>query len=947
MTAAGFPQRDPGGVTHWVVPCLFFLSGACGLVYQVVWARMLVVVFGATMLAVSTVLSAFMAGLALGSFLCGRYVDGRGAGGGVGRPLRIFALLEAGVGLYALVFPALAAEIGSSAGLLQALGPGGVGLGPVLRFLLTFLLLLVPTTLMGATLPVLSKFVVRRLAGAGPGVGLLYGINTLGAVAGVVLVTFFLMEALGLKGSTWAVAAANFTVAALAMLLDRRSTLDASPAAGLEPAGGPGISPSAPPPEGAPAADPASDTGLQSGTPEVTHPSAPAAAPSPDTGLETSGDPEIAPPEVSPTPTPAAEAVPRYLVTAVIAAFGLSGFAALGYEVAWLRLFIVSFGVNTHYEFSIILIAFLLGISLGSLACSRYLRTERDLPALFGTMEVLIGLVGLCSVSLFAWWPEWSGWLQRADTWWSHRLGLFAVAFAIMLGPTLLMGALFPVVSRINTPALGRLGRGVGDAYAVNSLGAIAGAAATGFALVPAFGTEGAFKLLGLINVGAGLVVLGLHQRHRPLRRNKAVAAGALALSIAALALAPGDVLRGMVEPRKPGAELVFYREGREGVVTVSAEPGYREMRINRGSQVPTDYGSFQVFRLLGHLPLLLHEDPREVLVVALGGGIALGAVVRHDVTRVECVEMVPDMVAAARQEYGPFNGHVLDRLEERPIHISIDDGRNHLLASGRRYDVITGDDTHPNSTDSWILYTRDFYELCRSRLKEGGIFVQWLPFHGLQVDDFRTVLRTFGSVFEHATLWRTNHFSVMVGTTGPLRVDLAELGARYDRRPVRESLEEADLGTPLDVLSCFLLDENSFAAYVGEGPVNSDDHPHLSFASRGGYSADVWRVLADLDRHLEEHPPTLGPWLEYPDEAARLEMEPRLKAWFEGKRHVLKGDILRLSEDWSGAVAAYKRALEANPRELTARHYREELEGPFRERRRLLEHLPQVGGHH
>ena len=877
---------------------------------------MLVVVFGATVLAVSTVLSAFMAGLALGSFLFGRYVDRRG-GGGLRRPLRIFALLEAGVGLYALVFPALAGGIGSSAALVQALGPEGGALGPVLRFVITFLLLLVPTTLMGATLPVLSKFVVRRLAGAGPGVGLLYGINTLGAVAGVVLVTSFLMEALGLKGSTWTVAAVNFTVAALALLVDRRAA--------------------------SPAQDRLAGLGLErSGDPEVSPPSALAADPSPDTGLEPARDPVV-----SPTSSPAAEPVPRHLVTAVIAAFGLSGFAALGYEVAWLRLFIVSFGVNTHYEFSIILIAFL-GISLGSLACSRYLRAERDLPALFGTMEVLIGLVGLCSVFLFVWWPEWSGWIQGAGTWWGHRLGVFAVSFVIMLVPTLLMGALFPVVSRINTPRLGRLGRGVGDAYAVNSLGAIAGSAATGFLLLPVLGTEGAFKALGLVNVTAGLVVLALHQRHRPLRRNKAVAAGALALTLLALALAPGDVLRRIVEPRTPRAELVFYREGREGVVTVVAEPGYRVMKFNRGSQVPTDYGSFQVFRLLGHLPLLLHEDPREVLVVALGGGLALGAVAQHDVTRVECVELVPDVLAAARQEYGPFNHHVLDRLDEHPIHISFDDGRNHLLSSGRRYDVITGDATHPSSTDSWILYTRDFYELFRSRLKEDGIFVQWLPFHGLLVDDFRTVLRTFKSVFEHATLWRTNHFSVMVGTTEPLRVNLVDLGAKFDRPAVRESLEEADLGTPLDVLSCFLLDEDSFAAYVGEGPVNTDDHPHLSFASRRGYGAEVWRVLADLDRHLEEHPPALGPWLEYPDEEARLEMQPRLRAWFQGKRHVLKGDMLRLSEDWAGAVAAYARALEANPRELTARHYREELEGPLREHnRRLRERLPQVGGHH
>ena len=186
---------------RWVIPCLFFLSGACGLVYQVVWARMLTVVFGATVLAVSTVLSAFMAGLALGSFLFGRYIDR------VDQPMRVFALLEAGVGLYALLFPTLAGLIGSSSAmLLHAFDPDGGTLYAALRLLISFLLLLVPTSLMGATLPVLSKFVVRRLSGVGVGVGLLYAVNTLGAVAGVVLITFYLMEALGLRVSTYSVA---------------------------------------------------------------------------------------------------------------------------------------------------------------------------------------------------------------------------------------------------------------------------------------------------------------------------------------------------------------------------------------------------------------------------------------------------------------------------------------------------------------------------------------------------------------------------------------------------------------------------------------------------------------------------------------------------------------------------------------------------------------------
>ncbi len=853
---------------RWVVPCLFFLSGACGLVYQVVWARMLTVVFGATVLAVSTVLSAFMAGLALGSFLLGRRVDR------VRRPLRVFALLEAGIGSYALLFPTLCGGIGSSAaGLLPALGPEGGALYPALRFATSFALLLVPTALMGATLPVLTKFVVRRLSDVGIGVGLLYGLNTLGAVAGVVLITFFLMEALGLETSTYAVAAVNFTVAAVAWLIDRRSVCAAQAA--------------------------------EAAVPQRRADSTPAPGGSP--------------------------ALPGYLLAVVIAGFGLSGFAALGYEVAWLRLLIVTFQANTHYDFSIILIAFLLGISLGSFACSRYLRRGRDLLSLFGVMEILIGFMGICSVFLFVWSTEWIESVVQTRSWWQYRLGMFSLAFAIMFVPTLLMGALFPVVSRINTRALQRLGRGVGDAYAVNSLGSIGGSVVTGFVLIPAFGTEGAFRALGLLNLAVGLAVLLLHPGLRSRARKGIVVGAALAAAVLAVALGPRDVLRGVAEPSQPGAELVFYSEGREGVVTVVAQPGYREMQFNRGNQVPSDFPSLQLFRLLGHLPLLLHEDPQEVLVIALGGGIALGSVAQHDLKEVECVEMVPDVLEAAREEFGPFNHRVMERLEDLPIDIVIDDGRNYLLTRSRKYDVITGDATHPSTTDSWVLYTREFYQLCRAHLAEGGIFAQWLPYHALRVEDFKTALRTFGSVFEHATLWHTSNYALMVGTTQPLRIDMERLERAFDHPSVRESLEEVHLGRPIDLLSCFLLDEVSFSDYVGPGAVNTDDHPYLSFASPGGFDAQMWRVLDDLGRYVDDHPVELGPWILFPDEAARQVWRLRLATYFESKRHELAGDIQRLRLDWDGASRAYGKALEVNPEANTAAYHYRQIGRPAR----------------
>ena len=123
--------------------------------------------------------------------------------------------------------------------------------------------------------------------------------------------------------------------------------------------------------------------------------------------------------------------------------------------------------------------------------------------------------------------------------------------------------------------------------------------------------------------------------------------------------------MRELSRPWQPGSSLLFYEEGAEGIITVTGkQDGYRKMLLNGGGQVPSEYGSFQLFRLLGHLPMLLHPDPRDVLVVALGGGIALGAAAQHDADRIQCVELVPEVVEAARREFGPYNHRILERSE-------------------------------------------------------------------------------------------------------------------------------------------------------------------------------------------------------------------------------------------------------------------------------------------
>ena len=809
---------------------LFFFSGVSSLVYQVVWARMLTVVFGTTLLATSTVLSAFMAGLALGSYVLGRHIDR------CKHPLRIFAALEVGIGLFALFFPTISANLGNAYGALVGL-QGNFYLFSLARFGLCFALLLIPTALMGGTLPVMAKFAVRRLGRLGGRVGQLYAVNTLGAVVGVLAATFGLMEGLGLRGTTQAIAAVNFLVAGAAWLWGGQRAVEVGEEA----------------------------------------------------GKKTSHTDRI--------------------LWGVLIGFAISGFAALGYEVAWMRLLMVSFSFNSHYEFSIVLVAFLSGLALGGWLGSRLLTRRTDLLSIFVGVQFLIGACGALSVLAFAHVSVLVEPIQRADSWWVSRTGVFFTAVTIMLLPTVAMGVIFPLVGQIYTRQLARLGRGIGDIGAVNSLGAVGGAFVTGFVLIPLLGTEWSVKVLASLNGLVGLTLALVSQQ-----RKRLVWCGAVVL-VLLLVLVPSDVLRRIAEPAVVNRELVFYQEGAEGVITVEQQTdGFRKMALNGGGQVPTDYSSLQIFRLLGHLPLLLHPDPQEVLVVSLGGGIALGGAAQYEPRRITCVELVPEVIDAARSHFGEFNHHVLENPTAWNIELVIDDGRNFLLSSRDTYQIITGDATHPTSADSWVLYTKEFYELCRAHLSTDGIMAQWLPFHGLPPDDYQTIVRTFQHVFPHATLWRSNNYSIMVGTMQPQAIDWERLNEKMAPPRVHRSLEGIDLGNAFALLNTLVMDEEALRRYVGEGPLNTDDHPYISFVSPKGYSSGSWEVL----EHLAPYRTSALSLLTAPSATVRETIE----AYFKAGEYALEGDIMRLQNRDRAAVRAYQRALQANPADRSSAYF-------------------------
>ncbi len=889
---------SPGRTGATLVPALlvlFFVSGACSLVYQLIWARMLVVVFGVGTWAVSTVLAAFMAGLALGSFGFGRLADRRGD------PLRIYGLLELGIAAAALLVPAAISGLEEvSAALSRVTGDAGFAAS---RFALTFALLLVPTTLMGATLPVLSRFAVVRASEAGKGVGRLYAANTFGAAAGCLLTAFALLPCTGTWGATAAAAAGNALAGIAALLLSRACqgkpavAVTGGPSDATKVMGGPTVA-------GGPPETPATPEGSHGVSEDA---GTQASAGSSGTQADTGNTPGI-PAGAGRRDLPEQEPLPGWIGPAVLVAIGLSGFAALGYEVVWTRLLSILNRTTTAQSLSVILIAFLLGIAAGGAAGARLSGRLRDAVLALGAAELLIGLFGLLSTALLGGVPGYFEILGNLVGI-SPLAQLFLAALVVTIVPTCLMGAAFPIAGRLNVRRLDRVGRSVGDLYAANTAGAIAGALAAGFLLVPWLGTQGSVEALAWCNIAAGTALVALAPQSRPARRLRTlVLAGAAAAALHAAI--PGDLFVRLLSGLEAKGRLLYYSESTAGTVTVhESAGGQRSLRVNGTGEVRSDFASIQTFRMLGNLASLLHPDPRQVAVVAFGGGVTLSSVELHRPAHLACAEVVPGVFGAAPL-FGEYNNRIADRFGAGYLHLIAEDGRNHLLRTGDRYDVIICDSTHPTTADSWLLYTREFYRLCRQRLKPGGMVAQWVPTHGLSVEEYRTIVRTFSQVFPHSSLWVNQVYTILLATPQPLAVDMGELAGKLARPAIAANLDKVELADPVAFLGTLGLDEKGVARYAGEGNVNTDRRTRAGYRPQGE-RLDGSEVLDSLQPLLVSE---AGGWLKAAPEDL-LDVERRLRA----RERSMAGLIQMMRGESEEAGGLFRDALAIDPREAMA----------------------------
>ena len=726
-----------------------------------------------------------MAGMGLGALWGGRLSDRRD-------PLRLYGLFEVALGLVAMGLPFLLdAAADASLPLLRAAGPGP--LGGALRFAVAAAVVVVPSALLGATVPVLVRFAQSSGArgGIGASAGVIYALNTLGAALGCGLTGYVLLGTFGIRKTGTIAATIDIVVGLIALGLARRHRRAGRVGRASEPA----------------------------------------------PGLRGAG------------PT-----LPRPVVLALAAG---SGFCVLGLETLWTRLLRIVMGHDVH-AFASMLLAVLAGLAVGSAVYRALPARLRSSAALVPLLFTLLGASAIASIALVG-----RAYLARGldvlgvstalSMSRSHEVALLlqvAFAAACVIAPAVTAGAIFPALcaaapARTRGATVGA-GRRVGAVLFANTAGSIAGAVLVPLGLVPLVGIARAIVLVGTAAVGAGCLALGALPSSTPARRF-ALAAAVAALALATLATPldlPVRMLARKIGPRH--LELVSYEEGATGTVAVVRNElnDERQLFVNGVNEVTTRLVHDQSFKLLGHLGLLLHPDPKRILVVCLGAGISAGAASVHDVRALDIVDIERSVISGARH-FADLNNGV---LRDPRVRLIVDDGRNHLRTTARSYDAIVVDSTHPRAVDSWILYTTEFYRTARRRLTSQGHLVQWLPLHGLSVDEFRIVVRTFLQEFPAGSLWvnagferyGTAAYAILLGPKGAGGVDRDVLARRLALPRVARDLAPWGLSTLAEVVECFVAGPEALRRWTRGLPTNTDDLPHTQFITRYSRAAPM-----------------------------------------------------------------------------------------------------------
>lgn len=767
------PSTDRRQPSRSVLCLLFFVSGGLGLAYEVAWSRGLLLLLGSTAEASAMVLGVFVGGLGFGARWGGTRAE-RSA-----RPLALYGVLEIAAALWALAsMPLIALLEGPYVGVASALPEA---LRPALRLAMATVVVLPAAFLLGATLPAMVRQALFTGAEGADGsrgtarwTAWLYGANTVGAVVGCLATGFVLLEALGVMGTLFAAAAVGVVLGVVSIALGRHTDLPLR--------------------------------------------------------------------EASAAPT---ARLPRRALLLAAAA----GFLGLGIELAGFRI-LVFFLEGFTTTFAAMLATFIAGLGLGSLLLGpRLVQTDRPTRTLgvllLATAACLAGILALVLPNLEAWMGGWraSFFAEARDlegiaagVRWASLFG----AAAVLLVPAFLLGPTFALCVRIAEQAGLPAGPAVGGTYLGNSIGSLVAPFFVAFGLVPLLGVAGAFTGFALLAASLGLFLLlggaapAAGQGRG--RRVALLAAGVVLIGGAFAARGPATTERLLRQSHifagHPHRSLMATETDAVTTASVVATRDGELILYTDDFAAAATGRHYRYMRMLGHLPALLAHRTENAMVIAFGTGTTAGAVAAHEgVERLEVVE-VSEAVLELAPHFAEANRHV---LEDRRTVVVPDDGRNALLLHEPDLDIITLEPLMPYSPQGLPFYTKEFYELARDRLREGGVVCQWIPVHAMRADLYAAFVRTFFDVFPDGELYFFEQSSALIGRRGTARPDADTLAARASR--VAADLAAAGYTEPMAALEARVATGSSFAkAPLPSGP----------FASR---------LVTDLDPFPEFHP--------------------------------------------------------------------------------------------
>lgn len=771
------------GVRLAVLYVLFFASGMSGLCVEIAFSKYLGFVFGTTAYAVSTVLAAFMAGLAIGNVIGGR-LSSR-----LARPVRVYGLCELAVGVYALLCPLLFSGLGA---LVSWVGPSlagateGAAALTLLRFVLAWAVILPPTIMMGVSFPLLSRS-LTDFTQLGRTLTRLYTLNTLGAAAGTFLSTYVLIQLLGLFGTLAFAFVVNALVCVGALWISVAPAAAAVPALAAD-------------------AEPAFRVDAVDG--------ADAVAGSPATGAEADAVPlakGAEAPVVKAADAPVATAgagarTSRFWPLYLLAIF--SGIITLSFEVVWTHVLALLVGTST-YAFGLVLTIFLLALAFGGYVVSRYLSA---LPAtrvqqLLSVLLVLLGGVVTATLPL---WEDANQVFTFVGLWRPsfvvREVTRAVVVFGLIFVPATLMGVLFPLALALLREAGADVGRRVGLAVSLNTCATIVGTTLTGFFLIEWLGSEWTLRSLCIASVLPAFALLGGWRSPWP-----RIALGGLA-ALVVVAVLRKDAWD--MEVLGNGANIYFspsydvhqhrltwMREDVHGGFTSVVTDGQVHTIMTNGKFEGND-GPERVDQVLvAVVPNLYVKQRRHAVNIGIGTGQTLSVIHGFGYKQIEAVDISPNIVAAADHTFSSINAGVFHKPN---VELFYRDGRNHLLLNTKPYDLIAVELSSVWFASAGNLYSHEFYELCRANLAPDGVLQQWIQLHHITLDDIAAVFVTLKQVFPHVEFWVGGHQGILVASQKPLRRTIDRF--RDLPRPIQSVLATVHVDEMSDILDHLLI---------------------------------------------------------------------------------------------------------------------------------------------